>query len=168
MRKGQDVTLAAREINILALKVCHYEKDSCTFVVKCSKGTYVRSLAQDIAHSLGTCGFVSALRRIESGPFTLDHALSLEDIAKTHEKGLLKEYVSSIHGVLDDIPALVLSREHLKRLRLGQRLLEKDIIPNSGLSGFVSLLDDQNTLWGLGLIENQVLHPKRMFVYEPN
>lgn len=167
-RDGENVTLAPREINVFDLKLCHYEKNLCTFYVKCSKGTYVRSLGQDIAHRLETCGYISMLRRVQTGPFTLDRALSLENLAKAHEKGLLKNYVSSIHGVLDDIPALALSGEHLIRLQQGQRLSQSDVTLKSDLTGLVLLQDDQDTLWGLGLFENSVLHPKRMFVYEPN
>lgn len=75
-RKGLDVEMQPREIEISSLDIVSYEGGILEFESKVSKGTYIRSLARDIAYRLNTCGHLVALRRLEVGPFTL------EDIGK--------------------------------------------------------------------------------------
>ena len=71
-RAGEVIELAPRHLTIHALDLIDHDADAATFAVTCSKGTYVRSLARDIALALGTVGHVSMLRRTRAGPFTLD------------------------------------------------------------------------------------------------
>jgi len=87
-----------------------------------SKGTYIRSLARDIAHALGTVGHVSYLRRTRAGPFGLEQAVSLDfltEIAKARE---LTRAVLPLQAALDDIPALPVTPEQAQLLRHGQQL----------------------------------------------
>ena len=84
-RGGADVTLASRQVHVHSLRLVECGADSAAFSVVCGKGTYVRSLARDLAAALGTCGHVTALRRTRVGAFTLDNAVSLESLIKTLE-----------------------------------------------------------------------------------
>ena len=87
-----------------------------------SKGTYVRSLARDIAHALGTVGHVSYLRRTRAGPFTLASAISLDFLEEAAKARALTRTVLPLTAALDDIPALPVTPDQAQLLRDGQRL----------------------------------------------
>ena len=80
-REGKEVTLAPRQITIHSLKMLENTPDSATFEANVSKGTYIRSLARDLALALQTVGHVGKLERTSHGPFTLQHAVTLDKIA---------------------------------------------------------------------------------------
>ncbi|HWU04542.1 MAG TPA: tRNA pseudouridine(55) synthase TruB, partial [Novosphingobium sp.] len=79
-RAGHEVELAARNVTIHALDLIDAGEDFATLRAHVSKGTYIRSLARDIALALGTRGFVTMLRRTQAGPFGLDQAISLDKL----------------------------------------------------------------------------------------
>ena len=86
----------------------------------CGKGTYVRSLARDLAEKLGTKGYVSALRRVKVGPFVADNAISL---ANLEEMGInAHQVLLPLEAALDDIPALALKKDEAARLRNGNEI----------------------------------------------
>lgn len=87
-----------------------------------SKGTYIRSLARDIAHALGTVGHVSYLRRTRAGPFSLESAISLDFLEEAAKARELDGAVVPLEAALDDIPALPVTSRHAEMLRQGQRL----------------------------------------------
>jgi len=87
-----------------------------------SKGTYIRSLARDIALALGTVGHVTYLRRIKAGPFTLEHAISLDKLADAAKGHRLETLLLPLRAGLDDIPALSLTPDQAGQLRKGQVL----------------------------------------------
>ncbi|MFM5952842.1 MAG: tRNA pseudouridine(55) synthase TruB, partial [Novosphingobium sp.] len=85
--------------------------DQITLVAHVSKGTYIRSLARDIARALGTVGHVTMLRRLKAGPFTLDQAISLDKLNEVGKGAPLENVLLPLEAGLDDIPALTLSPE---------------------------------------------------------
>ena len=87
-----------------------------------SKGTYIRSLARDIAHALGTVGHVSYLRRTRAGPFSLSQAISLDFLEEAAKARALTRTVLPLTAALDDIPALPVTPDQARLLRHGQRL----------------------------------------------
>jgi tRNA pseudouridine55 synthase len=87
-----------------------------------SKGTYIRSLARDIAHALGTVGHVSYLRRTRAGPFSLESAISLDFLEEAAKARQLTRTVLPLEAALDDIPALPVTSRQADMLRQGQRL----------------------------------------------
>jgi tRNA pseudouridine55 synthase len=107
------------------------------FSVSCSKGTYIRSLARDIALALGSVGYVSALRRTKAGPFTLDQAIALPPRLETEQDGsnlldsgaqdrhrhALDQAILPLTAGLDDIPAFTVTPDQATALRHGQRIL---------------------------------------------
>jgi len=104
--------------------------DSVALEVLCSKGTYVRSLARDIALALGTVGHVSALRRTRAGPFALAQAHTLDNAQLLCDACCLADIVLPLTAGLDDIPALAVTPEEAALLRQGRRLTGR-----SGRSG---------------------------------
>ncbi|KQM94253.1 pseudouridine synthase [Sphingomonas sp. Leaf24] len=103
-----------------------------------SKGTYIRSLARDIALALGTVGHVRMLRRTKAGPFTLESAISLDKLAELGKGHALEETLLPLGAGLDDIPALSLNPDQAGRLRKGLRLI--GFAADDGL-GFATLDD---------------------------
>lgn len=96
------------------------DPDHAVFEVTCGKGTYVRSLARDLALKLGTVGHVSALRRTATGPFTEDLAISLETLRSLGHSPAAFGHLLPVEAALDDIPALILTETEANRLRCGQ------------------------------------------------
>ena len=98
------------------------ELDEITLTAHVSKGTYIRSLARDIARALGTVGYVTYLRRIKAGPFDLSHAISLDKLAESAKRHDLEQILLPLRAGLDDIPALSLDPDQAGALRQGRVL----------------------------------------------
>jgi tRNA pseudouridine55 synthase len=121
-RSGEDVELKPREVTIFELLLHDTGPDSATFHARVSKGTYIRSLARDIARALNTLGHVTMLRRTRAGPFGLEQAISLDFLAEAAKARRLIGAVLPLEAALDDIPALPVTPDQAQLLRFGQRL----------------------------------------------
>ena len=117
-RAGEDVVLATRAVTIHDLA---YADD--IFTAHVSKGTYIRSLARDIALALGTVGHVTMLRRTKAGLFTLESAISLDRLAELGQGRALEDTLLPLSAGLDDIPALALTPDQAGLLRQGRVLI---------------------------------------------
>lgn len=123
-RDGVEVEMQPRQITIYDLRLLAVDgPDEARFWVACGKGMYVRSLARDLAARLGTCGHVTALRRVRVGPFTLATAISLEKLEELSHKGDAHKALLALRTALDDIPVLHLTASEAQRLRAGQSLM---------------------------------------------
>jgi len=107
---------------------------SITLSAVVSKGTYIRSLARDIAHALGTVGHVSYLRRTRAGPFSLDQAISLDFLEEAAKARALTRMVLPLTAALDDIPALPVTPDQARLLRHGQMLFGVPAQPGLSLA----------------------------------
>lgn len=96
--------------------------ESITLIAHVSKGTYIRSLARDIAHSLGTVGHVTYLRRIKAGPFHQNQAISLDKLEEIGKGAPLQDLLLPLGAGLDDIPALKLDPDSAQAVRQGRVL----------------------------------------------
>lgn len=121
-RAGEDVVLATRHITVHRIDLVSTTPDSATFSTLVSKGTYIRSLARDIALALGTVGHVTMLRRTRSGPFSLAQAISLDKLAELVQGAELEQVVLPLTAGLDDIPALAITPDEAAALKQGRRL----------------------------------------------
>lgn len=123
-RAGQAPEMAPRRVMVYSFDLLgRPDRDHARFRVCCGKGTYVRSLARDLAEILGTCGHVSTLRRTKAGPFGVDRAISLEKLEELSHKGAALTALLAIGSALDDIPGLILTASEAQTLRSGQSLL---------------------------------------------
>ncbi|HEX8257843.1 MAG TPA: tRNA pseudouridine(55) synthase TruB [Allosphingosinicella sp.] len=98
------------------------ELDQVTLTARVSKGTYIRSLARDIARALGTVGHVTMLRRTRAGPFTLGEAISLDKLSGLAKARQLELAILPLTAGLDDIPALPVTPDQARLLRQGRKL----------------------------------------------
>jgi len=146
-RAGEEVVLATRAVTVHSLAVAPAEAgaagvgalpspsspaapasagataDAVTLTAHVSKGTYIRSLARDIAHALGTVGHVTYLRRVKAGPFDLSHAISLDKLTESANARRLEQILLPLRAGLDDIPALSLDPDQAGALRQGRVLV---------------------------------------------
>jgi tRNA pseudouridine55 synthase len=113
---------SAREMRCALSAGKHEKLYDATFVAEVSKGTYIRSLARDIAHALGTVGHVTYLRRIKAGPFGITSAISLDKLAEHAKARTLEHILLPLRAGLDDIPALSLAPDQAGALRQGRVL----------------------------------------------
>jgi tRNA pseudouridine55 synthase len=121
-RAGAEVELKERKVTVHALSLSGAASGEATLSATVSKGTYIRSLARDIALALGTVGHVTMLRRTKAGPFGLDQAISLDFLQDAAKARQLTRTVLPLVAGLDDIPALPVTPEQAKLLRHGQQL----------------------------------------------
>jgi len=165
-RAGEEVELAARTVKIEKITLLGLpDADHTEFSVTCGKGTYIRSLARDMALALGTVGHVARLRRVAVGPFGEKDMISLEKLMELGHKApgdnAMEGVLRPIETVLDGIPALAVKDAEAQRLRQGQPVLLR------GASAPIAQ-DAVLVMWGqrpLGIcsIEKGSLKPKRLF-----
>ena len=93
-RKGQTIEREARPVYVTSYEITRLALPEVDFIVNCSKGFYVRTYAHDIGERLGCGGHLSALRRTRSGKFTLDRAITVDDLKSTPRETLLKSLIS--------------------------------------------------------------------------
>lgn len=126
-RAGEAVAMPSRAVTVHALTLNNVTPasgpvETATLTAAVSKGTYIRSLARDIALALGTVGHVTWLHRIKAGPFGLDRAISLDKLADLGQGAALEDIMLPLEAGLDGIPALDLSPEATAALRQGRVL----------------------------------------------
>ena len=144
-RRGEVVEMKSRAVTVYQLKFCHAELvsasylepdksetlnqvqgdellNSVTLSADVSKGTYIRSLARDIAYAVGTVGHVSMLRRTRAGPFSLQGAISLDKLNAFGQGAAQEDIILPIEAGLVDIPALDLSPEQARAVQQGRVL----------------------------------------------
>ena len=122
-RAGEDVALSSRKVIVSALAVTSSGPHEATLEASVSKGTYIRSLARDIARALDTVGHVTMLRRIKAGPFTLESAISLDKLGGAAKGRTLEQHLLPLAAGLDDIPALSVTPDQAGALRQGRILI---------------------------------------------
>jgi tRNA pseudouridine55 synthase len=123
-RRGVEPDLAPRAVTIYsATLVGAPDADHAELEIVCGKGTYVRSLARDLAAALGACAHVSALRRTRVGPFEAGQATALESLEELCDRGAGLEVLLPVETALDDIPALAVTTEDAFRLSQGRPIV---------------------------------------------
>ncbi len=158
-REGKIIERKARKISIFELKLLNKTPDSLTLNVFCSKGTYIRSLAEDIGHKLGCGGTVIELRRMQSGQFKIEDALTIEQLQKMDQVEL-KSCLIDVDKPLEGMPVLELSVDQATLIRYGQQI---KIQKTGTIQGMVRMYSEQGFL-GLGemLLDGKLL-PKKIF-----
>ncbi len=121
-RAGETVVMKSRAVTIHGLQVSSMREGEVTLTAHVSKGTYIRSLARDIALALGTVGHVVMLRRVKAGPFGLEPAITLDKLAELGQQRALEGILLPLRAGLDDIPAFPLTPDQAGALRQGRVL----------------------------------------------
>ena len=153
-RRGEEVERNARRVRITALEVIEQENPKLVLRVTCSKGTYIRVLAEDIGEALGCGAHLSGLRRTASGRFRIEQAATLEGLVDPEER---RRRLLPLTALLKDLPRAELGAAEEARLRQGQTL------KISGLAaGLCAVVRPDGAVIGLGAAEEGVLRPLRL------
>src|SRR6266513_4456476 len=143
-RRGETVERKARPVQIFELEKLAFESPALQIRVRCSKGTYIRTLAEDIGNALGTGAHLTALRRIGCGPFRVVDAVTLEALTALQEAGR-RERLLPLGALVGDLPQRRLDAAEEARLRKGQALSMPGLA-----AGIFALLRPDGSVIGLG------------------
>lgn len=117
-REGKEVERKERKVTIYSIDILSFD-DEIKIKVACSKGTYIRTLINDIGEALGTYACMNSLTRTKSSVFTLENAVTLGELKAYAEDGTANEHIMSIDSVFDTYPKLTLDDEQTKRITNG-------------------------------------------------
>jgi tRNA pseudouridine55 synthase len=169
--QGITIERQSRPVHIFEIQVLRYEGDEMDVEVHCSKGTYIRTLAEDIGEKLGCGAHLSALRRTESGPFHLDECITLDELEahaeKAEEAGFdeLDSLLMPAEEALHDWNSVDLSADAAFYLCRGQAVQ----VPNAPTEGLVRLFSEEKGFLGIGeIMSDGRVKPNRLFVFENN
>ena len=117
-RKGREVERKPRTITIYALDLLEFDGNTAKLRVRCSKGTYIRTLCKDIGTALGCGGCMASLRRVTAGAYTLSDAVPLGELVETEDK---EKYLRPVDSMFTEHPAVTLTPNQEKRCRNGNQ-----------------------------------------------
>lgn len=150
-RQGKEVEIKARNIEIYDLKLLKIDSknDELTINVKCSKGTYIRSLCEDIAVKLETLGYMKELNRIQVGEFSIKDSVTIEEFKANIEN---KDYsnIIGIEEIFKEIPEITIKQREYEKYLNGVK------IDTDNMDGIYRIYLD-NKFSGLGIVENKKL-----------
>ncbi|WP_042338112.1 tRNA pseudouridine(55) synthase TruB [Paraburkholderia ferrariae] len=165
-RAGQVVEREGRQVTILALEMIACALPDVTFRVTCSKGTYVRTLAEDIGEVLGCGAHLVMLRRTGVGALTLNHAVTLDALTAADEVAR-DAWLQPVDALLSTFPAVTLDAEASRRFTHGQRLPLHELAGDRAQwerAARVRVYGDDARLLGVAKAANGVLAPERLVV----
>ncbi len=160
-RKGIDIKRKEREITIYELKLLERTNDTLKLDIRCSKGTYIRTLAQDIGDELGFGAYITALERTEVSPFDCSKTYTLEDLQQLAEQDekLLDNTLLPIDSALNHYPQIILNDEETTQIKCGLKVSRNDI-PNASL---IRIYHESGEFIGIGRrSSDKLLAAKRM------
>lgn len=167
-RNGQEVDLKPRQIEIYNIELLEIKEKErqIKFVVSCSKGTYIRSLCEDIAKKLGTVGYMKELNRTKVGDFYIENSVTLEEIEENKEStSYIEEHIITIERFFEiykqdgiENNAIILNQNTINKFMNGVKI-KKDL-----KKGLYRIYNEKNEFIGIGLVENNFL--KREIIVE--
>ena len=152
-RKGQEVEIKPREIEIYKISLIEINQIANTieFEVSCSKGTYIRSLCEDIAKELNTVGYMKELRRVQVGEFLIKDSITVEDLQKNEDnKDFILSYFIDLQKYFAKFRIIELSQEEARKFLNGVKL-------SSNKENGIYRVQSENKLIGTGILENNKL-----------
>jgi tRNA pseudouridine55 synthase len=160
-RAGEAVELKSRCVRIDRFDLTAATQDTASFAVDCGKGTYIRSLARDLAAELGACGHVTKLRRTRVGAFDLAQSFTLDALTEVCERGAVNEALRPVKTALDDIPVLAITDQDVANLQHGRAI---DLSPSHRFDpeNWVLAMKDDLEI-ALGYASGGRFSPKRVF-----
>lgn len=163
-RKGIEVERAPRTVTISSMEIISFESPFLRMKVSCSKGTYIRSLCNDIGDALGVGAHITELIRTRIGDFSIENSAKINELP--HKPGVLY----SIDSALKHLPDVVLDGEALKRLKNGNPVaLQSEGVRFQGDAAvfsqakFVRLKDREGRVFGVGKASKEIIKTERLF-----
>ena len=153
-REGKKVEIPKREIEIYDINLLDVDDENkqIKIIVKCSKGTYIRSLCEDIARKIGTVGYMKELLRLKVGTFDINNSITIEELEKNAKnQEYLDKKIISIEEVFSQKNKIVLNEEKIKLFLNGVKLTKKLE------DGIYRIYDNNKKFIGIGLLQNNLL-----------
>ncbi len=160
-RQGVEVERKPRVVSIHRLELLGFGDDHIEIEIHCSKGTYVRTLAEEIGAALGSCAHLGGLVRTKAGPFRLEQAVTLEHLEREARQGVeaLDGMLLPPESALLDRPAVTLSRETAHYFCKGQAVF----VPQLSASGWIRIYEGEGRFLGVGtVLEDGRVAPRRV------
>jgi len=160
-RAGIEIERSARSVTIHCLELVDWQAPTLVFDVKCSKGTYIRTLAEDLAKALGCCAHLKALRRLYAEPFVAGSMVTLEQLQCARDNAELAQYLLPADSGLRHWPKVVLNQEQQQKFSHGNRctLAAGNLQP-----GNLRVYGQVGNLLGLAVLAaDGLLKPSRVF-----
>ena len=161
-RQGIEVERKPRNVKIFEFKKLGFENDELEIFVHCSKGTYIRTLAEDLGEILECGAHLSSLRRVAAGPFNIKQTITLDRLTELAELGVseLDKQLLPMHDALVDWPEISLTANSAYYVRQGQPVL----VPKAPTNGWVRLMgENPNDFIGIGhILDDGRVAPKRL------
>lgn len=159
-RRGIEVERQPRRVTIYELNALAFKEGLLEIEVHCSKGTYIRTLVEDIGNALGTCGHVENLRRTQVGDFTLEKAWTIDQLKQMADEERRLKCLLPVDSAVMSWPPVALSDELAFYVQKGQAVLS----PKAPTRGYVRLYTSQGSFMGVGeILENGKVAPRRLF-----
>ena len=149
-RKGEKVEIKPRQIEIYDIKLPRIDKENkqIEFCVKCSKGTYIRSLCEDISAKLDTVGYMIGLDRIQVGEFNIKQSISIEELENNKE--IIKDKIITVEELFENLDKIELDKRKLELFLNGVQL------SNSNIDGIYKIYSEEDFI-GIGVVNNNLL-----------
>ena len=150
-REGQDVEIEPREIEIFEINLISIDNTSIDFTVHCSKGTYIRSLCEDIASKLKTVGFMEELERVKVGDFDIKNSITIEELEENKENSeFLNKHFISFEKHFENNKKITLNDKKLSLFLNGVKL-------SYDLEDGIYNIYNNNRFIGIGIVKKQLL-----------
>ena len=169
-RKGQTVEIEPRKIEIMEISLIKFENNIITFSTSCSKGTYIRTLCEDIGNRLGCGACMQSLKRTRVGNFSIDNSYTLSQIEQMVQAGKTDEILTPIDEMFSDSRKIIISQEYDKLLYNGNKLPYNSIQGKNDVQHNedeqVRVYDKNDEFIGVYRFEGNEFVPVKMF-YQP-
>ncbi len=153
-RKGQEVEVKPRKIEIYDIKLIKYsiQEKTIEFEVYCGKGTYIRSLCEDISKKFETVGYMKNLKRIQVGDFKIEDSITVADLEKNiNDNQFINNKIISVEKIFEEKNSIELDEKKLQLFLNGVKLTQK--YPDD----IYKIYNKNSSFIGIGIIENQLL-----------
>ena len=161
-RAGITVERQPRPVSIYQLMLVKHQTDTLQLQICCSKGTYIRTLVDDLGQRLGCGAHVHALRRLDVGPFKAEHMISLatlDEFKQDNNRQALLNTLLPIESMVSGLTELSLTASMAFYLQQGQSIL----IPHTPLTGYVKLMNKDDVFIGVGQVQQDgKVAPRRL------
>jgi len=162
-RKGQTIEREARRVTVYSIELTAFEGDELELEIACSKGTYIRTIADDLGQALGCGAHVIALRRTQAGAFTEADCITTQKLKQECETGglsVIDQHLIPMDRAIEDLPEVVLPSITASFIKNGQPVLVRHL-PEEGL---VRLYEEEQFI-GIGCIDDDgKVAPRRLIV----
>jgi tRNA pseudouridine55 synthase len=157
-RKGQEIERKPRKITIFSLEIIGFKDDLLTLKVHCSKGTYIRTLVDDIGKALGCGAFVSMLRRDKFAHFTLKQTHTFDSLDKDNAFTHIDSKLIDIDEILPQFESVHINNNQYTDIKFGRKI----ILETDNSSSKIVKIFHQNIFLGIGELSQNILQPKRL------